>query len=114
MNKELQAELLSDLIDAAGYGIGYWAVEAHQDDQAQTYTITLDEDAAEEAGKPQVVLTYAQLRTAIRKVAQGSLVAPSLTRAANDFIFRPGQAEPDSDLADVVVQVAVFGEVVFG
>jgi len=114
MDKELQAELVSDLVDAAGYGIAYWAVEGRQDDEAQTYTIVLDEDAAEEAGKSEVVLTYAQLRTAIRKIARGDIVNQGLTKAAKDFIFRPEDADLDSEFADAVVQVAVFGDVVFG
>jgi hypothetical protein len=113
MNKELQAELVSDLVDTAGYGIN-WAVEAVQDDAAQTYTLTLDEDAAEEAGKTEVVVTYAQIRTAIRKIAAGGVVNQTLTKSAKDFIFNPEEADLDADFADVAIQVAVFGEVVFG
>lgn len=113
MNKELQAELVSDLIDAAGYGIN-WAVEATQDDAAQTYTLTLDEDAAEEAGKSEVVVTYAQIRTAIRKIAKGGVLNQDLTNSAKDFVFHPDEADLDSDFADAAIQIAVFGEVVFG
>ncbi len=113
MNQE-QIEQVECLIDEAGYFIDYWAVKGHHDTQALTYKVTLDEDAADHLGKRQVTITYAEIDQAIRKLAQGGIVRPDLTQAAQVYITEPGDADLDAAFADCAVQVAIFGDVVFG
>lgn len=113
MNQE-QIEQVECLIDEAGYFINYWAVKGHHDTEAQTYAITLDEEAADYADKTKVVITYAQIDQAIRKLAQGGIVRPDLTEAAQAYVSNPGDADLDAEFADCAVQYAAFGEVVFG
>jgi hypothetical protein len=112
--KQEQIEQVADLIDEAGYFINYWAVKGHHDTEAKTYAITLDEHSAEYTDKPKVVITYAQVDEAIRKIAQGGIVRSDLTEAAQAYVSEPGEADLDAEFADVAVQVAAFGEVVFG
>lgn len=113
MNDYTIADLVVDLVDAAGYGVT-WAVEGSLDEDAQTYTLTLDEDAAEEAGKPRVTVTFQDIQAALAKVAQGEATPPVIAQACQVALDNPGEADIDSETADFVIQVAVFGEVVFG
>lgn len=113
MNQE-QIEQVENLIDEAGYFINYWAVKGHHDTLEQTYAITLDEDAAEVFGERKAVITYAQIDQAIRKLAQGGIVRSDLTEQAQGYVSDPENADLDAEFADCAVQLAIFGEVVFG
>jgi hypothetical protein len=113
MNQQ-ELEQVADLIDEAGYYINYWAVEGHHDTEAQTYAITLDEEAADYLEKRQVVITYAQIDEAIRKIAKGGIIRNDLTEAARAYVADPGDADLDAEFADCAVQVAAFDDVVFG
>lgn len=113
MNDYTTTDLVIDLVDAAGYGIT-WADQAHLDEDAQTYTLDLDEDATLEAGKPQVTLTFQAIQDALAKLAQGEMTNQVIAQACQVALESPGDADIDSETADCVIQVAVFGEVVFG
>lgn len=113
MNKE-QIEQVANLIDEAGYFIGYWAVEATHDTKLYTYTVKLDDEAAEEFGKSEAVITYKQIDEAIRKLAKGGIVRPDLAEQAKTYIVEPEDADLDAEFADCAVQLAIFGEIVFG
>lgn len=113
MNGYTTTDLVVDLVDAAGYGIT-WADQAYLDEDAQTYTLDLDEDAAQEAGKSQVTLTFQDIQAALAKLAQGGLAHQVITQACQVALEAPGEADLDSEAADCIIQVAVFGDVVFG
>lgn len=106
-------DLVIDLVDAAGYGIT-WADQARLDEDAQTYTLYLDEDASEEAGKSQVTITFQDIQDALAKIAQGGVVNQEITEACQVALESPEDADLDSGAADCVIQVAVFGDVIFG
>lgn len=106
-------ELVIDLVDAAGYGIT-WADQATLDEESQTYTLDLDEDAADEAGKTRVTITFQDIEAALVKLAQGGLAHQVITQACQVALETPEEADIDSETADCVIQVAVFGDVVFG
>ena len=105
--------LVEDLVDAAGYGIT-WAEEGDLDTDAQTYTLALDEDAAEELGKDEVVISFQAILDALAKVAQGGIVNQEITQACQVALDNPDLADLDAGAADCVIQVAVFGDVIFG
>ena len=113
MNGYTATDLVVDLVDAAGYGIT-WADQAHLDEDAQTYTLDLDEDAAEEAGKSQVTVTFQDIHAALVKLAQGEMTHQVIAQACQVALENPEDADIDSETADCVIQVAVFGDVVVG
>ena len=113
MNKE-QIEQVANLIDEAGYFIEYWAVKGTHDTEAQTYAVKLDDEAAEVFGESKVVITYAQIDEAIRKLAKGGVIRSDLTEQARAYVSNPDDADLDAEFADCAVQLAIFGEVVFG
>lgn len=94
-----------DLIDAAGYGIGYWAGIGQVDPEEQTYTVTVsDEFPAENRNGPYIV-TFQQLTEAWAALAAEG----RLTRDGCAFLDGC-----DSNDADLIVQRTCFGTVVFG
>jgi len=109
---------VEDMVDTAGYGIGYWVRSAVVDDEAQTYTLRLHE---EENGKAVYVLTWDDLRKAYAALVD--LDQRFVNREIHGYFldsYRNRDADGidggyiDATAADVLVQVAAFGEVVFG
>ena len=113
MNDYTTTDLGVDLVDAAGYGIA-WADQAYLDEEAQTYTLHLDEDATLEAGKSQVTITFQDIQDALAKLSQGEMAHQAITQACQVALANPGDADIDSETGDCIIQVAVFGEIVFG
>lgn len=104
---------IGDLIETAGYGIGYWASSATVDEDNRTYTITENDEGDFE----EHVVTYDQLAEAISKVASGD---GAMAGFCIDYIVTTKNGYEyateyfDSDVADVVVQTAIFGEPIYG
>lgn len=98
-------EFVNDLIDMAGYGIGYWAASAVIDDEAETYTVT----EGDEFGDGKVaVLTHASILYAANTIVGGGC------DVRRDIVNSIRERDADSDAADVVIQQAMFGEVIYG
>ena len=106
----LTDENISDLLDAAGYGLGYWAVTATVDEKARTYYVRSSEgievDGTEITEK---TLTFDEIRAAFNTLAQaGKLPDWQMREIENDDLAF------DSMVGDMTVQQAMFGEIVFG
>lgn len=124
LNLDMSQEALDCLIEMAGYGINYWAVEATQDDEARTYTVTENEEGENEVH----VIPYDKIIDAFWQAANpGSVIKgwnpkhPTreyALKAVIDGIHNGnGDIEAghiDSDLADNIIQLAAFGEVQYG
>ena len=112
MNDNL-VELFGNIIEDAGYAIGYWADEAHHDADARTYAVTIQDEYADEFENK--TLTYDDLLEASKKLASGAIKVNSQTKSVCQAIVSdPSDVDYDADDADVIVQVAMFGEIVFG
>jgi hypothetical protein len=112
---EVSDEVIDQVIDSAGYYIDYWATKGQQDTEAKTYKVWLDEEAREERGEKSVTLTYADLALAGEKLLTGRVKVRSDIREALSAGFIAGDAGSiDGEVADVVVQVAIFGDIIFG
>jgi len=108
-------EDIETIIEMAGFGIAYWASAATVDSEARTYTvIEQDADTAHS-------ITYDRLANVIIEIATGQHQV-GYTRAYAENYLRelrdPETAEYagghiDSDLADVIVQIAALGEVTY-
>lgn len=106
---QLSDEDVENLLDCAGYGIGYWADTAIIDTATQTYTV--HEGAAEPSGDKPVVKTvsYDEVRVAFNQLAGRAMLPEFQMReiADNDLSF-------DATVGDLVVQWLLFGEIVYG
>lgn len=114
---------IEDIIDAAGYGINYWCVRGHIDSEARTYTITVDPDLAEHGQEP-IVLEFDQIVQVGIQIADGYYQMSESIRdyfgewhnalLADDEESQWAGGYIDSDAGDVLIQIACFGEVVYG
>lgn len=108
-----KTEMISDLVYTAGYGIS-WAYEGKLDEEAESYWLYLNEEAEAELGKSEVTLTFAEIEKAMAKIAEGSVVNEKIAKICREALADPEHSDIDSEVADCVIQVATFGDVVFG
>jgi hypothetical protein len=112
----LDSELIEEVIETAGYGIGYWARTAHHDGLAETYTLSWDGSDFEDndpnsAGEH--LLDYSDIAKAIEALYSHTYsVRSDLHTQLNEWLI--GEESMDSDLADVIIQVALFDEIIYG
>ncbi len=93
-----------DVIEMASYGIGYWASSAVVDEDAKTYTVT-EGDFEGRGDTETFVLTWQALRVAANKLIRFSVPVN------RDILASIVNNDVDATAADVIVQVAAFGEV---
>lgn len=118
---EISQESLDSIIEMAGYGMAYWAREATQDDEARTYTIIEDDD-----GEPAThVLSYEKIVETFWTIADcwqqlrinGTIRAYFYNAVSEGLQDGKGDIDAghiDADAADVLMQFACFGEIVYG
>ena len=117
---ELDDSFMETLVDMAGYGIAYWAQEIYLHTQPETVsgviTVTPHEEFIDEF--PAKTLDYRTLAWALQEIAKGGIVNSYLTEYARNVLLgengEPDAGNIDSELADVVVQYAMFQKIVFG
>lgn len=104
---ELTNQEWADIIDTCGYGIAYWCNEAVVDEDACTYKI---HDAEEDKTH---FLIKSDIERAYALVLDGKVHVNETIRG----YFLPdedGDADIDAVAGDVLVQVACFGQIVYG
>lgn len=80
------------------------------------WQVTIQEETwSDELGRT-VTLDHAQILKAIKRAAFSltANVSQACSREARNFLFRRDETDFDSDTADQIIQVAAFGEVVYG
>lgn len=112
---------VQDIVDTAAYGgITYWAVEPTQAnfDAAPEGAFTFRDGDEEDGGVHYVIKD--QIRRAIVEVAEGQhtndRIRDYVRSAFDNWTEEDGIdcGDIDADAADCIVQVACFGEVVYG
>lgn len=107
----MNIERIENLIEMAGFGIGYWATDAEWDSDAQTYTIFEDD---EDNNPIRHVLSYKNIEEAAEKIINGFSNLPNGGWAANAVYSAWSADDVDAEAADIIIQVACFGEVIYG
>lgn len=109
-------EQAQEVIDSAAYGMTYWARSAEPEDWAGGGDLVFYETSDYEDEEDVLHrVTYAQIKRAFYKVHRGFVRTSSDLHDQFNEAVREG--EPgliDSACADIVVQVAIYGEVVYG
>lgn len=112
MKPEL-AELFENIIDDGGYAIGYWVSQGHHDAHAQTYRVTLLPEYVESWVSK--TITYQDLYNACNLLATGEVSVNSNTKkVCQAIVTDPDDVDYDAEDADVIIQVALFGDIIFG
>ena len=102
-------DMIEGAICTAGYVISYWASHAAWDDELETYIVTEAEDEIV------YVLTYKSIWAALKKIAGGkSGVNNEITGYAKSALKNMDGGDIDGDLADCMIQIAAFDELVYG
>lgn len=116
---------LDCILEMAGYGIAYWGLSATVDYEARTYTVIPEEHPTDEERTP-IVIPFDKIIGAFWVIASphedvkflpGYVRGYAMKAVADGFEDGQGDIDAghvDSDLADAIIQVAAFGEVVFG
>lgn len=111
----ITGESIADIIDSAGYGINYWATGAVVDSANETYTISWNGDDFEDSDPLATgtkALTYLDIAKTIESLLNfDARVSDSTCRAFADAFY---SENIDSDWADVIIQLALFNEVIYG
>lgn len=111
----LDNEMFEDVIDCAGYGIGYWATSATVLKNC-LYRITWNgEDFSDSSPfiDGQKTLTHSMIGEAIETLyTRRYRVRGDLHDQLDQWLN--GHECMDSDLADVIIQIALFGELIYG
>lgn len=113
------------LCEMARYGLEYWAETATVDKDARTYTVTLDAEAREDDDLPPFrALHFDWLAKRLVQLGTGYLLEGvsgnafvrtyAASYVASALAGVPDAGDIDADLADVVVQLAYLGKVMFG
>lgn len=122
--RNITDENVDDIMTTAAYGaITYWAEEPTQADfdaaKPDQHVIRVNDE--DDYDGPQTFwLTPAKIRQAIVEVAEGrhtnDTIAGYVRQAFRDWTAEDGidTGDIDADAADCIVQVACFGEVVYG
>ena len=121
---QVSDETITDMLDAAGYGMTYWATSMDFKARGDNLYIEVTEGEEDDDGKPKVhEATYAKLREAFGKCADpnqdliGQWVHEYFVNAVKDRDEKTGEIDAghiDASAGDVWVQIALFGEVVYG
>lgn len=119
--RNITAENVEDIMTTAAYGgITYWAIEPNEKEfaDAPAGTHTIVDGEAEGSGVH--YLTPAKIKQAVVEIAEGKHTADYIrdyVRSAFDGWTREDGidcGDIDSSAADCIVQVACFGEVIYG
>lgn len=106
----LSSEDFLNVVDAAGYGIGYWATSAtvNRDDPTEPYYSVVAEGETYK-------ITRDDLETTMSKVFAGKFTVCEQTRNSVGWAVREKEyGEIDAGDADSLVQLAAFGEIIYG
>lgn len=115
LSYRVSKEDMETLLEMAGYGISYWAASASV--EATGYRV-LDSDEAqkdllEDEDFDWAFASFEKLAEALVKIGTGEFVSGYREYAA-DYLAEQDAGHIDADLADHVVQYAIYGEIVFG
>lgn len=112
---ELTLTDFADIVDAAGYAIGYWCDEAEYDepydenDPDATYTVSCEE------GTEIYTLSKSDVEKAMVSIAENRVdVSNNIRDYIKLAIKEDDMCHIDGYAADAIIQVACFGTIIYG
>jgi hypothetical protein len=120
VNVDVSDEEILDMIDTAGYGIGYWCLTGSIDTNKRQYTVTPDEEARQDpAFAKDFIINFDDIVKVLVEFATGQheLGYPreyAQAWLADKVKHGDGAGHLDSEIMDCVIQQCAFGDIVFG
>lgn len=111
---EVDASIIEDLLEEAGYSIGYWADSADVDTKRQTYTVVETEAHNSYETAVEHSIPFQKIAQALTDLATGMADVNVAIQQQLADVLSGKRDDVDSEAADCVVQVAVFGEIIYG
>ena len=106
---ELTSSDFADIIDTAGYAIGYWADEAEYDSVSDTYSVSCEEGAEIHT------ICKSDAERAMALIAEDRIdIAGDIRDDVMTAIREKDYSYIDGYASDAIVQVACFKEIVYG
>lgn len=109
---EFTTDDFADIVDTAGYAIGYWADETEyiepyfDSDPEASYTIYCE--------GIKYALKQGDIETAMVRISEDKVNVSSSIKTAVLNSMEEDMGEIDGYAADAIVQVACFGEIIYG
>jgi len=107
----LDPDDFADIICTASFSCGYWADQLTCNDD-NTADIVFDDDGKRVTRS--ISLSRAEALIAQIASGQSSIKNTSLLSSFKQLAFEGNAGEIDADAADVLVQLCVFGEIIYG
>lgn len=120
VNVDVSDEEILDMLDTAGYGIGYWCERGQIDTNTRQYTVTPDWEARQSlAMYKDFVINFDDVVKVLVEIATGKHDVGYPREYAQKWLATKvkgayDSGDLDSVIMDCVIQVCAFGEVVFG
>ena len=117
---EVSDEEITDMIDTAGYGIGYWCERGVVDENKRQYMVTPNVEARQDQTMANdFVINFDDIVRVLVEVATGKHDVGYPREYAQAWLaekIKSGEdsGNLDSTIMDCVIQLCAFGEVVFG
>ena len=117
---DVSDEEITDMIDTAGYGIGYWCERGVVDANTRQYTVTPDLEARQDPAMAQdFVINFDDIVRVLVEIATGKHDVGYPREYAQAWLADKVKSgvdggNLDSTIMDCVIQVCAYGEVVFG
>lgn len=97
-----------DVVDIAGYGINYWVKKAVVDTDNLTYTIQYENP--DDEGYLTATLTNNDLEKAWARI----ITEPICAQYIREYFLDGDVGDIDATAGDVLIQIALFGKIVYG
>lgn len=111
----LSQEGIEDILADAEMIIGYWCSEMNTSSENETVTIYEEEAHDADEYNRKFVLSYQDILNATVKLADGRVPISSQIRiACNELLLDQDSDSYDAETADCIIQVACFGDVIYG
>lgn len=122
LNIEIKKEISSSFIDgifatAIEGGINYWCVSAHttENEKGEIVSAVFAEDEPQDENKPTFTVTSEGILEALKKLCERTVkVRSDIHDDVMRAIMEDDAGQIDSDLADTIIQIACFNELVYG
>ena len=119
VNVPVSAQFCEDVMTTAGYGVNYWAhaftdPDMPLDTPPGSYAIEEDEASSGKTRKTFIITPQAVVNGIQKILTPGFNVRTDIRETVFGALADDDASNVDNEIADTIVQAAMFGEIVYG